>query len=243
MPTEPTRPRVVGQLTLRPATPTELPGIAELYLAARLAAVPMMPPGIHPPDDVRRWVESWDLVRREVWIAETSESLLGFADVQNDWLESLYVEPQHTGQGVGAALLDLVKTLRPNGFCLWVFESNTGARRFYRDHGLVELEHTDGSANEERSPDLRMAWPGADPLGFLRTLIDEVDDQLALLLARRAAITAVQRLKAVPERAGRDLDREREIAVRMADQAPSLGLDRIARIVHTIITESLDALE
>jgi len=200
MPTEPTRPQVVGELTLRPATPSDLPGIADLYLAARGAAVPMMPPGVHPPDDVRRWVGSWDLVRREVWLAETGEGLLGFADVQHDWLVSLYVEPRHTGQGIGAALLDLVKSLRPNGFCLWVFQSNTGARRFYRDHGLVELEHTDGSTNEERSPDLRMAWPGAAPLDFFRSLIDEVDNDMAQANARRTALTAA--LQAMESRMG-----------------------------------------
>lgn len=194
------------ELTLRPVTPGDLPPIAELYLAAREAAVPMMPPGIHPPDEVRRWVTSWDLVRREVWLAETSERLLGFADVQDDWLESLYVDPQHTGEGIGAALLDLVKSLRPNGFCLWVFQSNTGARRFYRERGLVELEHTDGSSNEERSPDLRMAWPGAAPLDFFRSLIEDVDGETAVLLARRAALTAAAEAVASrdPERVDAD---------------------------------------
>jgi GNAT superfamily N-acetyltransferase len=190
MPTEPTRPGLVGELTLRPATPDDLAAVAELYLAAREAAVPQMPAGIHSPDEVRRWVTSWDLVRRELWLADTGESLLGFADVQRDWLESLSVDPNHTGEGIGAALLDLVKSLRPRGFCLWVFQSNTGARRFYRSHGLVELEHTDGSANEERSPDLRMAWPGADPRTFFRSLMDEVDEELALAQARRAALDA-----------------------------------------------------
>jgi GNAT superfamily N-acetyltransferase len=198
MPTEPTRRQASGKLTLRPGTPADLTGIADLYLAAREAAVPMMPPGIHPADGVRRWVETWDLLHREVWVAETGETLLGFADVQNDWLESLYVHPKHTGQGIGAALLVLVKSLRPNGFCLWVFESNTGARRFYRDHGLVELEHTDGSANEEQSPDLRMAWPGSAPLDFFRSLIDEVDSELAQAQARRDALTAA--VRALPER-------------------------------------------
>jgi GNAT superfamily N-acetyltransferase len=188
MPTE--QAQVVGELTLRPATATDLPVIASLYLAAREAAVPLMPPGIHPPDDVRRWVTSWDLARREVWLAETTETLLGFADVQNAWLESLYVHPVHTGQGVGAALLDLVKGIRPSGFSLWVFQSNTRAREFYLRHGLVELEHTDGSANEERSPDLRMAWPGADPASFFRSLLEGIDDELEVLHARRAAVTA-----------------------------------------------------
>jgi chorismate mutase len=146
-----------------------------------------------------------------------------------------------TAQGVGSALLDLVKSLRPGGFCLWVFETNEGARRFYLRHGLAELERTDGAGNEERAPDLRMAWPGTDPLAFLRGLIDEVDAGLADLLARRAALTAaVQRHKNDP---ARDLDRERRIAEAMAERAPALGPDRLARIVHTIITESLDAAE
>ena len=39
-----------------------------------------------------------------------------------------------------------------------MFESNAPARAFYARHGLVEREHTDGSENEERAPDLRMAW-------------------------------------------------------------------------------------
>ena len=73
--------------------------------------------------------------------------------------------------------------MRPDGFCLWVFESNTGARAFYARHGLVELERTDGSGNEEKAPDVKMAWPGHDPVAFFRGLIDEVDAGLGELLA------------------------------------------------------------
>ena len=133
----------------------------------------------------------------------------------------------------------MVKARRPDGFCLWVFESNEPARAFYRARGLVDLERTDGAANEEKAPDIRMAWPGADPLAFYRSLIDSVDHELGELLNRRAAITAaVQPHKATPER---DLDREREIARALALRAPALGEERLYRIVHQIITESLDA--
>ena len=84
-----------------------------------------------------------------------------------------------------------------------------------------------------------MAWPGADPLAFYRGLIDEVDHDLGDLLNRRAALTAaVQPHKATAER---DPDREREIAHALALRAPALGEDRLHRIVHAIITESLDA--
>jgi chorismate mutase len=41
--------------------------------------------------------------------------------------------------------------------------------------------------------------------------------------------------------ATRDAARERQIAERMARRAPALGTDRLQRVVHTIITESLDA--
>ena len=42
-----------------------------------------------------------------------------------------------------------------------------------------------------------MAWLGDDPLGYLRRRIDDVDDELAVLLARRTALTgAVQDHKA-----------------------------------------------
>lgn len=227
------------ELLLRPATPQDLPAVADLYLRVREAAVPSMPPQVHTVDEVHAYVGGWDLGRREVWVAERADALLAFLVVEGDWLESLYVAPEAAGEGIGTALLDVAKGLRPGGLCLWVFESNTGARRFYARHGLVELERTDGSGNEEKAPDVRMAWPGADPLAFFRGLIDEVDEQLGDLLARRAALTrAVQAHKPDPTR---DPDREQEIAAALARRAPALGHERLARIVHAIITESLDA--
>lgn len=234
------RPTDEPDLVLRPAEPEDATPLADLYSGARVAAVPMMPPAMHTNAEDRAWFAA-QLVApgREAWVAETDGETVGYALLHDDWLDHLFVRPDVLGQGVGSALLDLVKSLRPGGFCLWVFESNQGARRFYLRHGLVQLERTDGSGNEESAPDLKMAWPGADPLTFFRGLIDDVDEQLGDLLARRAALTAaVQRHKT---KQTRDPDRERAIAVAMARRAPALGPDRLARIVHTIITESLDA--
>ncbi len=224
-------------LVLRPARPHDADDVVSVHLRARRAAP--MPPGVHPDDDVRRWLS--DRLRAdEVWVAEAEGRVVGYVRLTEVWLDDLYVDPDHARQGVGSALLDLARSLRPRGFCLWVFETNLPARAFYGHHGLVELERTDGSANEERSPDLRLAWPGDEPLAFFRGLIDEVDAQLGDLLARRAALTrAVQPLKTDPVR--RDLEREHQIAAALAERAPALGAERIERIVHTIITESLEA--
>lgn len=230
-----------GEFRLRPATNEDLADIAALYERARAAAVPAMPSVVHSPREIRDHVAGWDLGSREVWVAE-DDRLLGFVAFTSTWLDSLYVEPAAQGAGVGSALLQLVLAQRPDGIALWVFASNEPARAFYRKHGLVELEHTDGSENEEGAPDLRMAWLGDNPLEFLRRQIDEVDRDVARLLARRVALTAaVQGRKPVGGQAGRDPRREREIAERVAADVPALGVDRVARIMDAIITESLEA--
>jgi GNAT superfamily N-acetyltransferase/chorismate mutase len=260
-----------SELTLRPAHPGDADAVADVHLASRRAAA--MPPGVHTDDEVRAWLAG-RLGCDEVWLAEHDARPVGYARFTRTWLDDLYVLPPYAGHGVGTALLDVVKAQRPRGFALWVFEQNHPALAFYAARGLVELERTDGSANEERAPDIRMAWPGEEPLTYLRAEIDEVDAQLADLLHRRAALTrAVQPHRATalaaartalaaadgsrpgvmpPDAADaaeaadaavaqRDLDRERAIAAAMAQRAPSLGAERIARIVHVVITESLDA--
>lgn len=236
-------------LVLRPAVPDDLPAVAKVYLAARRAAAEAgtMPRLAHSDEAVETHVVGLDLAdpaRREIWLADGESGVLGWAQVAGDWLDGLYVAPEAQGRGIGATLLDVAKSLRPRGFGLWVFACNQPARAFYARHGLEELEQTDGSAHEEGEPDIRMVWPGAEPLPHLRGLIDEVDDELAGLLARRVALTAaVQRHKPVGGHSGRDPEREREIARRVAGAVPALGVDRVQRIVHTIITESLEALE
>lgn len=230
---------VPTDLTLRPAATEDKPAIADLHFRVREAAYPAMPRSLHPLHEAQAWVGEWDLSTYDVWLAESEGRLAGYARFGRDWLDDLYVDPDVQGTGIGSALLDLVKAQRPAGFCLWVFESNEPARGFYRRHGLVDLERTDGAGNEEREPDIRVAWPGAEPLTFYRGLIDDIDVQVGDLLNRRAALTrAVQQHKGTTER---DPDREREIARALAARAPLLGEDRAARIVQAIITESLDA--
>jgi chorismate mutase/GNAT superfamily N-acetyltransferase len=232
----------LGDLVLRPGTPEDTEEIAELFIATRRDAVPQMPAAVGDDDSIRTWFREHSPTR-EFWVAEDGD-IVGYAMLDGLWLDALYVGPQSQGSGVGSALLELVKAQRPDGFGLWVFASNDRARGFYHRNGLIELEHTDGTGNVERSPDVRMVWPGLDPLQFLRSQIDEVDGELALLLARRFALTtAVQGYKDTPGRPGRDPDREAEIAARMAAHAPGLGAAALGRIMHTVIGESLDAYE
>ena len=135
-PTEP------GELGIRPATADDAEAIADLYTEARVHAVPQMPPALHTNAEDRAYV-----ARRlgepevTVWVAERDGDLLGFATCTPTFLDSLYVRPDLTGQGIGSLLLDVVEATHPDGYELWVFVSNVGARRFYERRGFTPFVH------------------------------------------------------------------------------------------------------
>jgi chorismate mutase/GNAT superfamily N-acetyltransferase len=238
----PTDPADELDLVLRPATEEDLAEVHAVFLAASRG--PGQPPDARTPEAIRAWIDDLPARGQEVWVATRDDSVLGFLSLRGSWVPLLFVHPDRPGRGAGAALIDLAKALRPHGFGLRVHQSNARARDFYLRHGLVELESTDGSGYHDEAPDLQMAWLGDDPLAYLRGRIDEVDDELAVLLARRAALTAaVQEHKEVGGHAGRDPEREAEIVERMARLVPALDRDVLASVMHTVIAESLAAWE
>jgi len=128
---------------------------AELYLRARRAALGAIPPLAHGDDDVRRWFATRVVEELELWVAEDDAgALAGLLVLSGDWLDQLYVDPSRTGQGIGTQLLEVARRERPGGLRLWTFQSNAGAQRFYERRGFTEVLRTDGSENEERSPDI-----------------------------------------------------------------------------------------
>ncbi|HET7857056.1 MAG TPA: GNAT family N-acetyltransferase [Gaiellaceae bacterium] len=152
-------------MDLRPARKDERHKLARLFQRAR-NGWDFVPP---VPDDVLPQIAD-DLVARheELWVAEEDGRLLGFVAIRRSrrhgWevVEKLYVDPDAQGHGVGSALLDLAKALRPDGLVLWVFQENTGARRFYERHGfrVVTLRFGAAADNMEGEPDALYGWPG-----------------------------------------------------------------------------------
>ena len=136
--------------------------IADVYLASFRATYDF--PLAHDDDDVRRWIRAELLPTREVWVAIAHRRrIVALMALATDMIDQLYVAPGWTGRGIGHRLVSLAKTRRPRGLDLYTFAVNSGARRFYERHGFAEIEHGDGSGNEEGQPDVRCAWrpPGA----------------------------------------------------------------------------------
>jgi GNAT superfamily N-acetyltransferase len=149
-------------MELRPARVDEKDALARLFQRSRngMTYVPGVPDEVlpHIADDIFEYHE-------EVWLAEEDGRILGFLGIRRSrrdgWetLERLYVEPDAQNRGIGTALLDKAKALRPEGLHLWVFQKNEGARRFYERHGFRLVKLTDGAENMEREPDALYAWP------------------------------------------------------------------------------------
>ena len=105
-----------------------------------------MPAGCTPTTRPGPGSRGWDLSTYDVWVAELGGALVGYARLTATGSTTSTSTPTAQGSGVGSALLDLVKAQRPDGFCLWVFESNEPARALLRaGTACVELERTDGS--------------------------------------------------------------------------------------------------
>lgn len=216
------------EVALRPVGPEDADGVAALRRAARPGAAPLDAPGL------------------EAWVADEAGVPVGLVSFTRTWVDDLYVDPERQRRGIGTLLLDVVRARRPDGFGLWVLVDNAAARAFYAARGLVELERTDGSHAADGRPEVHLAWPGEDPLGHLRDAIDEVDDELALLLARRFALAAaVQDHKAAHAGVGgeqaRDATREAEIVQRMAGLAPGVEPSRVGRVMRVVLDEGITA--
>jgi GNAT superfamily N-acetyltransferase len=140
---------------VRRATPADVDAVARIFRAA-FSGLGFLPT-LHTPEEDRAYFGGV-VAEDEVWVAETGGPPVAFVALSGDMLSHLYVLPGAQGGGVGTRLLELAKERRPQGFALWTFQRNAGARRFYERHGLRLVRLTDGSENEEREPDALYEW-------------------------------------------------------------------------------------
>jgi GNAT superfamily N-acetyltransferase len=144
-------------MEIRKAAQGEAGPLAALWLRSRTASFPSIPPTVHTDEEVHQWFEEVVLPTCEVWVADSSGEAMALMVLDQEWIDQLYVDPTATGNGIGGALVEHAKALRPTGLKLWTFQSNLGARSFYEAHGFVVAAMTAGN-NEEKAPDVRYEW-------------------------------------------------------------------------------------
>ncbi len=181
-----------SRVAIRRGLPHESHQLADLIWRVREQNADSIPASVHPLDDMRAWMRDVVLKDYDVWVAEATGGSASPADGapasssvgcdvagksigpapvglmvlrQPDWIEHLYIEPEYTGQGLGASFLEVARReLTGAHIQLWTFQSNRGAGRFYERHGFIAVQRTDGE-NEERVPDVRYQWMRPSPRG------------------------------------------------------------------------------
>lgn len=143
---------------VRPAVEKDAVSCAAIHRAALTTAMPFMP-RIHTVEEDHIYFANI-LSEQMCWVMERKGRVLGFIALRDSWVNHLYVLPRYQGIGIGTVLLDMAKEISPRSLQLWTFQENLRARTFYGRHGFIEVELTDGAANEERTPDVRLVWQG-----------------------------------------------------------------------------------
>ena len=145
---------------IRRARPEDADALAQTFTASFETLLTFLP-NLHSHEEHRRFITEIVPADHEIWVADEDGRVVGLAAIGESTLGHLYVHPEHHGLGLGTALLEKTKELRPGGFTLWTFPANVRACRVYERHGLRAIEYGDGSGNEEGVPDVRYEWrPG-----------------------------------------------------------------------------------
>jgi SAM-dependent methyltransferase/GNAT superfamily N-acetyltransferase len=142
--------------TPRRATLDDMAAIARIHRLAFFDAMPHMPL-LHTPEEDLAFYSTVAFHKAEIWLTAHSGVITGFIAFRSDWVDHLYIRPEHQGRGFGSALLALAQA-SADSLRLWTFQCNLGARRFYEKHGFQIAQETDGAKNEEQQPDMLYLW-------------------------------------------------------------------------------------
>lgn len=146
----------ISAIELRLLTASETGQAAEIHRRAG-ALIPGYDTTLHSPDEFAVFYRKEVFPAGPLWGAFAAGRLIGHLALLPGWIDHLYVEPEWHGRKIGSALVLLAQ--REQGeLRLYTFQSNTRARDFYKQHGFVLEELTDGSRNEEKMPDCTYHW-------------------------------------------------------------------------------------
>jgi ribosomal protein S18 acetylase RimI-like enzyme len=97
------------------------------------------------------------LVNNDVWVAEVDGGPVAFMAMAGDFIDQLYVDPDHQRYGLGKALLAHARLLSPEHLWLYTLQINTNGRAFYEKNGFRPVKFGI-SPEPESEPDVEYHW-------------------------------------------------------------------------------------
>ena len=131
---------------IRVFQPADLDLVADIWLTANLQA--------HNFIDPEYWRGNQALVKElllqaEVYVYEKGGEILGFAGLDGEYIEGIFVAEEARSHSIGKSLLDFLKAKKPE-LHLNVYRKNTRAIRFYEREGFqIQSEGLDEATGEK----------------------------------------------------------------------------------------------
>ena len=107
-----------GRTRIRFAETEDAVAIASIHMMSRSATMPYLPPQKRNHEQVTDWVSDVVLKQCRTWVGVLDAEIVGYAALDGDMLEHLYLRPDVRRQGIGTLLLDEVRRHSPKGVSL-----------------------------------------------------------------------------------------------------------------------------
>lgn len=97
------------------------------------------------------------LKQNKVWVVEVDKKVVAFMAMEGEFIDQLYIHPDHQRHGIGKALLDFARRQSPEHLWLYTLQVNVNARAFYEKSGFA-AEKFGVSPPPENEPDVEYHW-------------------------------------------------------------------------------------
>jgi len=111
----------------------------------------------HTAEEDRTYFREVVQVKHDLWVADIDERPAAFMAIAGDFVDQLFVAPEHQRRGLGAALLAHARRLSPQGLRLFTFQFNANARAFYEKNGFT-VARLGVSPPPVSEPDVEYHW-------------------------------------------------------------------------------------
>ena len=145
-------------MKIRPYIPADFDAVTKLWRRAREIAFPdFQRRKGHSFEEDCAYFQNVILKENAVYVADTNSVVVGFLAIKDDFIDHLFISPDHQRQSIGTSLIEFARRLSPEKLWLYTFQSNVNGRAFYEKNGFVAIKFGVSPAPQSE-PDVLFEW-------------------------------------------------------------------------------------
>ena len=136
----------------------DIPAVAQVWYRAGRDAYPYLPGWRAMTPELALEVLCKHIAAHcDVYVIHSGAAIAGYLALDGSYVDRLYIDPPHQGRGLGTALMEHARRLRPQGLELHTHQQNVAACAFYERLGFVAVRYG-VSPPPESAPDVEYHW-------------------------------------------------------------------------------------